>query len=381
MELSDFIQYSPKRVTLFQTLQSNLSPSAPNLKPLCPTRWTVRTKALEALVANYGVLKVALLEIHESGRDEYALKAGGYLSSMEKFSTYYGLKLAHLIFSATEQLSLTLQGCDTTIQEAVNSSNMTIQYLKRLRNEDTFDRLYKRIVEDASKDLTEEPMLPRFKRPPKRIDHGTSQAHRFESPKSYFRQQYYEALDMTSGELQNRFQQTRGMPIVAVLEKTLLNAINANEGPLTNVPEEVNLYSKFIDVEHLKIQLSMLPDLLRTYNENNRSTSIRKVTNLRTLGEIMLNIHSSQTLLCEVSHLLSITKIIPVTSATAERTFSALCHLKNFLRSTMTQPCLNSVMLLHIHKDKTDDIDLFAVAKEFISVNERRRNYLAIDNL
>ena len=79
------------------------------------------------------VLKVALLEIHENGRDEYSLKAGGYLSSMEKFSTYYGLKLAHLIFSATEQLSLTLQGRDTTIQEAVNCSKMTINYLKRLQ--------------------------------------------------------------------------------------------------------------------------------------------------------------------------------------------------------------------------------------------------------
>ena len=87
VELSDFIKYSPKRTALYQTLQSDLAPSAPNLKPLCPTCWTVRTRALEALVANYGVLKVALLEIHESGRDEYSLKAGGYFSSMEKFST------------------------------------------------------------------------------------------------------------------------------------------------------------------------------------------------------------------------------------------------------------------------------------------------------
>ena len=41
----------------------------------------------------------------------------------------------------------------------------------------------------------------------------------------------------------------------------------------------------------------------------------------------------------------------------------------------MIQPRLNSVMLLqHIHKDETDDKDLLAVTKEFISVNERR-NY------
>ena len=174
---------------------------------------------------------------------------------MEKFSTYYGLKLAHLIFSATEQLSLTLQGHDTTIQEAVHSAKMTVNYLKRLRNEDTFNRFYARIVEEALKDLTDEPTLPRYKRPSKRIDHGTSQAHRYDDPKAYFRHQYYEVLDMTGGEIQNRFHQTRGMPVAAVLENTLLNAINSSntDGSFNDIPEEINLYSKVIDIAHLKI--------------------------------------------------------------------------------------------------------------------------------
>ena len=142
-----------------------------------------------------------------------------------------------------------------------------------------------------------------------------------------------------------------------------------------NIPDEINLYSKTIDIAHLKIQLAMLPDMLRTYNENNPNTRITKVTDLRTFGEIMLNVQCSQTILSEVSRLLSITLTISVTSASAERAFSALRRLKNSLRSTMIQPCLNSVMLLqHIHKDETDDVDLLAVAKEFISVNERR-NY------
>ena len=84
-----------------------------------------------------------------------------------------------------------------------------------------FNIFYARVVEETSKDLTDEPTLARFKWLPKRIDHG-SQAHRYENPKAYFRHQYYEALDMTGSELQNWFQQTRGMPVAAVLEKTLV---------------------------------------------------------------------------------------------------------------------------------------------------------------
>ena len=98
MELSQFIQFSPKRSSLFQTLQVQLSPGAPSLKPLCPTRWTVHTKAIEAVLSNYEVLTTALINIHENGRDEYALKAGGYLRTMEKFSTFFGLKVSYLFF-------------------------------------------------------------------------------------------------------------------------------------------------------------------------------------------------------------------------------------------------------------------------------------------
>ena len=243
------------------------------MKPLCPTRWTVRTRSLGAIASNYAVLTIALLEIHEGGRDEYALKAGGYLATMDKFSTYFGIKLSYLLFSATEQLSMTLQGQDTTIQEAVSGAHLAIKFLENQRNDDKFDRFYSRIVED-SKELTTEPVLPRYKRPPRRFDEGSTQGHRFEDAKCCFRQQYFEALDTASGELEKRFQQTRGMPVAAALERTLLQACN-NRDSILDIPEEIKLYSKEIDVERLKLQLQMLPDLLRTYNEKNPATVIK----------------------------------------------------------------------------------------------------------
>ena len=122
----------------------------PSLKILCPTRWTVRTRTIEAVVSNYEVVITSLIEIHDTGRDEYALKAGGYLSTMEKFSAFFGLKLSHLIYSATEQLSIALQGQNTTMQEAVESANLALRFLESQRNDDMFDRFYSRIVEDST---------------------------------------------------------------------------------------------------------------------------------------------------------------------------------------------------------------------------------------
>ena len=45
-------------------------------------------------------------------------------------------------------------------------------------------------------ELTSEPTLPCYMKRPRRIDDGEPE-HRFETPKAYFRQQYFELLDLT----------------------------------------------------------------------------------------------------------------------------------------------------------------------------------------
>ena len=80
---------------------------------------------------------------------------------MEKFSTFFGLKLSHLVFSGTEQLSISLQGKDTTVQESINAAELAVKFLERLRQESLFDEFYSGVVE-ASKELTSLPTLPRY---------------------------------------------------------------------------------------------------------------------------------------------------------------------------------------------------------------------------
>ena len=97
MGLTQLIRFSPKRSSLFSSLQAQVSSVMPTLKPLCPTRWTVRTRAFDAILANYSLLQDAL-DVIQQGTDEYASKATGFLTSMERFSTYFGLMVSHLIF-------------------------------------------------------------------------------------------------------------------------------------------------------------------------------------------------------------------------------------------------------------------------------------------
>ena len=109
MELSKLIRYSPKRTHIFQQCKQELSPEGTGLRPLCPTRWTVRTGAINAVLNNYDAIIQALDQISGESHDDYGRRANGLLSFMEKFVTYFGLKLSHLVFSGTEQTSISIQ--------------------------------------------------------------------------------------------------------------------------------------------------------------------------------------------------------------------------------------------------------------------------------
>ena len=118
----------------------------------------------------------------------------------------------------------------------------------------------------------------------------------------------------------------------------------------------------------------MLPDLLRTGNVEHK-LGVRKVTSVGTIVQLFNASPHSKQILQQVDRLLRIYLTVPMASATAERSFSALRRLKNYLRTTMTQKRLNHLIVMHIHKERTDQLDLSSIAKEFVSVNERRKSY------
>ena len=152
--------------------------------------------------------------------------------------------------------------------------------------------------------LTSETTLPRYCRKLGRVDDGES-AHRFESPKAFFQQQYFEALDVVHGELSRRCQQKNGLPIAASIEKLLLDAANHTLSVTCVLLEELNiiLYPKEIDMTHLKTELQMLPDLVKAFNENTEPR-ICKVTNVRTLCKVMYKVSSSKKIFREVFKLI-----------------------------------------------------------------------------
>jgi hypothetical protein len=68
---------------------------------------------------------------------------------------------------------------------------------------------------------------------------------------------------------------------------------------------------------------------------------------------------------------------VPVTVASAERSFSKLKLLKNYLRSTMSQERLNGLAMCTIEKDILDTIDLNIVLDDFC-IKKCSKKYLVM---
>ena len=76
-------------------------------------------------------------------------------------------------------------------------------------------------------------------------------------------------------------------------------------------------------------------------------------------------------LLNKVVNLMKLILVMPATNSTSKRSFSALCRVKTYLRSTMGQQSLNDLLLLHVHKEITDSLDLKEVVNNFVNSEHR----------
>ena len=104
-------------------------------------------------------------------------------------------------------------------------------------------------------------------------------------------------------------------------------------------------------------------------------TPVRQVTKVATLCEIMNNVTDMKECLPELDKLMKLYMSVPLGSATAERTFSAMRRVKSWLRSTMSSSTLNNRMFGTIQKRRMDEVSVLHVAKDFAEVNEQRRMY------
>ena len=187
-DLAGFIRHSPLRMSTYESIAKELDPdeSVDSLHLLCPTRWTVRTKSIAAVVKNYQALHSTLLSISKTASErEKREKAAGLAKKMTKFKTFFGLHFAINVFCVCEQLATTIQTKGILAQTVMVGVRALKDNLQLQR--DSYDIFFDQTQEKGDAlGMVEEAVLPRPKKIPSRLQDGDAVEHQHDSAKSMF---------------------------------------------------------------------------------------------------------------------------------------------------------------------------------------------------
>uniref|UniRef100_A0A3B3XKF8 HAT C-terminal dimerisation domain-containing protein n=1 Tax=Poecilia mexicana TaxID=48701 RepID=A0A3B3XKF8_9TELE len=119
------------------------------------------------------------------------------------------------------------------------------------------------------------------------------------------------------------------------------------------------------NIENLKHELHQVRVLLEKKK--------RKKECPTTLMEMTQWLDQYQDVFCELFRLCKIAVVLPVSSASCERSFSTLRVIKTYLRSVMTETRLSSLAVLSIESKRTKSLDLDQFVKRFAMQHGNRR--------
>ena len=362
-EITKLVKLSPRRGTIFQRLKDELAPLDPGIRVLCPTRWTVKAEALKSIVDNFEVLQHLWEESLEYVKEsEMRARILGVSDRMMKFDFFFGAILGETVLSHSDNLSRTLQKGDISASEGQGVAEMTVTCLKTLRTDDNFALFWSKVTKKATQLNIDEPALPRKRKRTVRYESGNAAPEFHTSIEGYYRQAYFEVLDVICSTIEDRFRQPV-YQLYSNLEQLLLKAVCKE-----NYSSEFDFVTKFygpdLNVHALEMQLQIFAT---NFIMEGKKTSIKDIL------KYLRNISSAQrALLSEICIIAKLILVMPATNAVSERSFSALRRVKTYLRSTMKQTRLNHLMILHVHKDITDSLNLNDIGNEFVRCSEHR---------
>ena len=360
-----FFSVSSLRHGRFTEVQRDKDIRVMEIPSLSDTRWVCRFAAVQLFLNRFECLILALETIIDDSTDRAeAAEAVGLSVQLQEFGFLLFLQVFNCVLGLTKPLSDTLQAKQLNLATAIDLVDSTCKTLKERRSEKYFeDEVWKRSVtlaQNMNIDVTTSCARKRLSRPPKALQEGVilapigaRAAEENDSPVQFYRQRYYEVLDRVIHELELRFTDNRNV-ILSVASCNPKNDHFFNLDRVQPLAEESG-----IDMVKLAPQLDIARNLLR----NKRVESMEDVMN-----ELLL----LQRGFPEVYHLIKVAMTIPVTSATAERSFSVLKRIKTYLRATMGQERLTHLAVLSIERELSKSIDLDLVIDRFRAMHPRR---------
>ena len=360
--VSVFIERSAKRHALFEHLQNEEKKRT--LKNFCATRWSSRYLALKAFVKLYKYL-LTFLEIVDDDNDKaIGNTAPGLQKQVKSFNFVFYCNILLLLFEKTYILSKFLQKPNSNIVHALDLCDVTIMNLQQMK-ENSFDEIIKECTSICQEENIEIPIIglvsefssnQEKQRAKKRKNNDNDD---FNNAITNQKEQFIKIIDIYILEIRKRFPREELNSILS-LHNLLMLKDNYEHSKFDY--NAILKYSKFIDMEKLKYEVTSFISYKKKFNEvewKDMSEMIKYMVekDLKLIYE-------------EIFKVFKIYLTIPICSAEAERAFSVLKLLKTWLRTSMEDERLSDLGIIKLASEVNIDYD--KIIEEFIKTKDRR---------
>ena len=231
--------------------------------------------------------------------------------------------------------------------------HFSLSTLQSLRNDSTYNLLWKRVCASFDELDVEKSALPHCRKVPPCLDEGSASTAfcilRLLTWSLHALQIVLNSLDSRHMQKCKHFSLT--LPHLNCMKQSYLLLFHSTDQILMHYSFEHTL--KFFS-QHFK--------------------SNEQVTLSDIISFFCACASSHVELISQVGKLVMLLLVMPATNAQSEKSFSAVRRIKTNLRSTMSQQYLYHLMLLHVHKSQTDELILIDVANDFIDGNNHGKN-------
>lgn len=249
------------------------------------------------------------------------------------------------------KVSKVLQNPAINLLVAVNEVENLCSALQNLHNDEKFyDETYKSALTKCE-ELNIKEFSVKIKKIAKRFDQNSGNQHVFKTKKDEIRVfVFFPLLDTLIQGIEHRFNQET-ISIITTIGKML--KLNFNK-------EEISLLSTFFEVSERELESE-----IRLLSARNKECVHTLVTQdcLSWLNWMKKN--EVEGIYINFIRIIKDFCVIPVTSASCERAFSKLTHVKTKLRATMKQDRLDDFMLAFMEQQLEKSIDVEDIIEEF----------------
>ncbi|XP_050386958.1 uncharacterized protein LOC126803220 [Argentina anserina] len=329
------------------------------------TRWGSHFTSVCDLIDKYDATCTVLEFIMDDKTTEsLRAEADGAYNAIRSFQFIFILHLLKKMMGLTDILCQKLQQKSQDILNAMNLVEITVNSLHKLR-EDGWEDFLEKVVSFCRKhDIDIPDMDGQFNMSSRR--HNCQQRN-ITTEHHYRVDLFYAAIDFELVELNGRFnERTKEL---LILSSSLDPADGFKAFNLDNI---CKLAEKFYPRDFSKQELHRLRSELTIYESDVPHDDVLK--NVTTLAELCQGLFETKKSMTYqmIDRLIRLVLTLPISTATTERSFSAMKRIKTMLRNKMENDFLADNMIVHIEKELAENYDADSIITEFASIQERR---------